>query len=389
MVFHLKAPFAGFDYLAQLPQTAPVPKAKDTGAKYKEHVISSGPYKFTTYDAGKQYVLERNDQWSADTDPIRPALPDKITVQLNMNPDDVDNQVISGDLDVDVQGAGAQPAAITKVLQDENLKKWSDNPTLARTWYVSIIPAVKPLDNIDCRKAIMYGVDHTGFQNAFGGPIAGGDIATTMLPPIIPGHQDFDLFPAGDDMTGDLDAAKKALADCGMPDGFETKMAYRNERPKEKATAEAFQQSLSRVGIKLTLQPEPDGTYFSDTCGVPKWTKENGVGLCTNGWGADWNDGFGFESQIFDSRAIRESGNYNMSVNIPEVDQMLDAASNELDKAKREQMWGEIDKRVVQDAVVYPGIYAKGLLLRSRTATNVFVSEAYQMYDYIAMGAGQ
>ena len=32
IVFHLKEPFAGFDYLAQLPQTAPVPQAKDTGA---------------------------------------------------------------------------------------------------------------------------------------------------------------------------------------------------------------------------------------------------------------------------------------------------------------------------------------------------------------------
>ena len=42
IVFHLKEPFAGFDYLAQLPQTAPVPKAKDTGAKYKNHVISTG-----------------------------------------------------------------------------------------------------------------------------------------------------------------------------------------------------------------------------------------------------------------------------------------------------------------------------------------------------------
>ena len=34
IVFHLKEPFAGFDYLAMLPQTAPVPEAKDTGAKY-------------------------------------------------------------------------------------------------------------------------------------------------------------------------------------------------------------------------------------------------------------------------------------------------------------------------------------------------------------------
>ena len=33
IVFNLKEPFAGFDYLAQLPQTAPVPEGKDNGAK--------------------------------------------------------------------------------------------------------------------------------------------------------------------------------------------------------------------------------------------------------------------------------------------------------------------------------------------------------------------
>ncbi|MDQ1483264.1 MAG: peptide/nickel transport system substrate-binding protein, partial [Actinomycetota bacterium] len=49
IVFHLKQPFAGFDYLAQLPQTAPVPQKKDTGAKYKEHVVSSGPYMWSKY----------------------------------------------------------------------------------------------------------------------------------------------------------------------------------------------------------------------------------------------------------------------------------------------------------------------------------------------------
>jgi hypothetical protein len=30
-------------------------------------------------------------------------------------------------------------------------------------------------------------------------------------------------------------------------------MAYRAERPKEKAVAESMQQSLAKVGIKLTL----------------------------------------------------------------------------------------------------------------------------------------
>ena len=62
-------------------------------------------------------------------------------------------------------------------------------------------------------------------------------------------------------------------------------------------------------------------------CGKPDYVVKNNLGLCTNGWGADWNDGFGFLSQIVDSRVIRPTGgSSNTSVRIPEVDKMLDEA---------------------------------------------------------------
>src|SRR5207249_8547653 len=37
VVFHLKTGFSGFDYFMMLPSSAPVPRAKDAGSKYKEH----------------------------------------------------------------------------------------------------------------------------------------------------------------------------------------------------------------------------------------------------------------------------------------------------------------------------------------------------------------
>jgi peptide/nickel transport system substrate-binding protein len=233
---------------------------------------------------------------------------------------------------------------------------------------------------------VFYGMDHTGYQTAYGGPFAGGEIATTLLPPLIPGYQKFDLFPAGKDYKGDPAAAKDALKKCGKPNGFETSIGYRAERPKEKATAEAFQQALDKIGIKLTIKPLPEGTYTSETCGLPSYVVKNDLGLCVYGWGSDWPDGYGFLSQIVDSRTMRPGGS-NLNVKIPEVDKMLDKATVEQDTAKRNEMWGAIDKRVMQDALIYPGIYSKSLLLRSKNATNVFVNDAFGEYDYLAMGA--
>jgi peptide/nickel transport system substrate-binding protein len=386
IIFHLNQPFSGFDYFAMLPATIPVPVAKDTGSKYKEHVISTGPYKFENNNLGKDFTLVRNDQWDPSTDPNRKALPDKIQVALNVNADDIDNRLIAGDLDVDIAGTGVQPATQGRVLGDPNLKKNADSAQVARLWYANVNPDVAPLDNVHCRKAILYGTDHEGYQRAYGGS-AGGDIATNLLPPLIPGAAKNDQYNFEAQKNGDLEAAKRELQECGQPNGFATNISYRAERPKEKATAESLQQSLARVGIQLTLKPYPAGDYFKLYAGKPDYAKSNNLGIMVSGWGADWPDGFGFLQQITDSRVIRASGgNTNLSVKIPAVDAMFDEALKTTDKPAREAIWAEIDKTVMENAVILPGIWARGLLYRPPNLHNVFVTDGFQMYDYTALG---
>ena len=152
-----------------------------------------------------------------------------------------------------------QPAVAGRVLDDPTLKAQADNPGSARLWYTSINPKVAPLDNIECRKAVMYAADRTGLPDRVRRRARRWRRSPPgIMPPQIPGYQKLDLYPAGADNKGDVDKAKAALTACGQPNGFATNMAYRAERPKEKATAEALQQSLARVGIKLTLKRLPD-----------------------------------------------------------------------------------------------------------------------------------
>jgi peptide/nickel transport system substrate-binding protein len=49
-------------------------------------------------------------------------------------------------------------------------------------------------------------------------------------------------------------------------------------------------------------------------------------------------------------------------------------------------VWGQIDKRVMEEAVIFPGVYAKSLLMRGKNLTNVFVNESLGYYDYMALG---
>ena len=385
IVFKLAKPFSGFDYFAQLPATIPVPQAKDTGTKYKEHVVSTGPYLFQTNDLGKSFVLARNPNWDPATDPNRKPLPDRIEVALNVNSDDIDNRLISGDLDVAVEGAGVQSAAQGRILTDQTLRANTDSPLAARLFYVVLNTDVPPLNDVHCRKAILYAADRVAYQRANGGE-TGGEIATNLLPPVIPGAVRFDLYPSADG-TGDLAKARDELAACGVPAGFGTHVSYRAEVPRERATAEALQQSLGRIGIRLELAPFPLADYYTLYAGKPDNARDNDLGLMITGWSADWPDGYGFLAQIVDSRTIRPSGgNANLGVKDPRVDMLLDDALRTTDPVAREQRWADIDRLVMEEARVLPGIWAKGLFYRPPYLTNMFITNGFQMYDYLAIG---
>jgi peptide/nickel transport system substrate-binding protein len=387
IVFHLKQPFAEWDYLVAM-QTQPVPRAKDNGLEYQKNIVSTGPYKIDTYERGKVMKLSRNPHWDPATDPLRKALPDNIEVALKQNADDIDQKLLAGALDMDIAGTGVQTAAQPKVLQDPKHKANADNVTAGYLRYMAVNRNVKPLDNVHCRRAVAYATDKLAAQTGFGGPVAGGEIATTILPPAVTGYEKADRYPVGADQHGDLEKAKQELAECGQPDGFSTKLAARSDRPKEVAAAQGIQQGLAKVGIKAEIVQVPAGDYFNKYAGVPKWVHDNGVGLMMMAWAPDWPSGFGFLQQIVDGRAIKPSGGTNLQeTDLPEVNKLLDEAAEDTNAETRNARYTKIDQLVMEDAGIVPLIYARLLLYRPSNVTNVTVTHGYGgMYDYLNLG---
>jgi peptide/nickel transport system substrate-binding protein len=388
IVFHLVKPFADFDYVAALPQTVPVPPAKDKGANYQLHPISTGPYMFQSYQLDKQITLVKNPNWSAATDPNRKQLVNKIVINLNVNADTIDQNLIHGNSDLDIAGTGVQAAARADILAPgSSLKKNADNVLSGFLWFTYINTKVKPLDNVHCRRAVEYAADKVAYQTAYGGPIAGGDIASTVMPPSVTGYKKFDLYEATTKPHGDVAKAKQELKLCGQPNGFSTSMAYRSDRPKEKATATAEQQALSKVGIKLTLQGYPSGKYFTNFAGVPNFVHSHNLGLDVGGWAPDWPDGYGFLYYLTAGPAISPAGNTNIEeLNDPKVNSLFDKAVKTTDAAARNAIWSQIDHEVMSQAVILPGVYAKSLLYRNPSLTNVFQQQYYAMYNYSTLG---
>jgi len=385
--FHLAKPFASFNYVVAIPQTAPVPPSKDTGSNYQLHPISTGPYKFQSYQLNKQLTLVRNPQWNPATNPDSKQLANKIVATFNMNANDIDSRLLAGDLDVDMAGTGVQAAARARVLSNTSLKNRSDNPISGFLWFAYLNTKVKPLDNLACRRAVQYAANKVNQQTAYGGPVAGGAIASTVAPPTLPGQKHFDLYEATTKPTGDLAKARQELAACGQPNGFKTSVSYRSDRPREQSAATALQASLARVGIKTTLHGYPSGTYFTNFAGVPRFVHQHGLGILFGGWAPDWPDGYGFFDFITAGDTISAAGNTNIAeLNDPKVNDMLAKMSRTNNPAQRNSYTSQIDRQVMNQAVILPEVYAKTLLYRPANLTNVYVQQYYGMYNYAVLG---
>jgi peptide/nickel transport system substrate-binding protein len=387
IVFHLAKPFADFNFVTAIPQTAPVPQKHDTGANYQLHPWSTGPYKVQSYQLNKQLTLVPNTFWNASTDPNAKQLVSKVTVTMNMNANDIDNRLLAGDLSVDAAGTGVQAAARAKILSTPSLKSQSDNPISGFLWFAYLNTIVKPMNNVNCRKAIEYAANKVNLQTAYGGPVAGGQIASTVAPPNVLGQKHFDLYEATTKPQGDPAKAKQALAACGQPNGFTTGIGYRSDRPKEVAAATALQQALSQVGIKTSLHGFPAGTYYANFCGVPKYVHQHNLGICFGGWAPDWPDGYGFFDFISAGNTIGAAGNTNIEeLNDPVVNNLLNKYATTADATVRNSYTSQIDMQIMKDAGILPEVYAKSLLYRGPNLTNVYVQPYYGMYNYAVLG---
>ena len=325
IVFHLATPYPDFNYVVAFSNTAPVPQAKDTGTNYQLKVQSTGPYMFQSYSLNKQLVLVRNPKWNPSWDTQAKQLPNKIVMDLNVNANDLDNRLLAGDIQVDAAGTGVQAAARAKVLSSNSLKASSDNPLAGFLWFIYLNTKVAPMNNLNCREAVEYAANKTQLQTAYGGPVAGGEIASTTLIPRPDRLPEVRPVRGHDQPAGDVTKAKAALQACGQPNGFTTGMAYRSDRPKEVQAAAGSAGGAGQVGIKLQLHGYPSGNYYSDFAGAPKYVHSHDLGIDIGGWAADWPNGNGMLDELVNGNSIVPAGNTNISeLNDPVINNLFD-----------------------------------------------------------------
>ncbi|MBS2533895.1 ABC transporter substrate-binding protein [Catenulispora sp. NF23] len=390
IVFHLVKPFADFDDVLTLPSTVPVPRAKDTGATYYEHVLSSGAYRFDSYAVGKELDLSASPAFNAASDPLHlhVAHAARIVDKVDVSAQTVDQDLLHGTTDVDQSGAGVQTATQSQVLGNPRLKAEADDPITGLLTYLTINTTIKPFDDIDCRKAVEWAIDKSAVQTAFGGGIGGGDIATTVLPPTVPGYVQQDLYQSPGH-TGDLAKARAEIATCKAAEhvtDITTQVGYYIDQPKDKPVADVVQQNLAAIGITVT----EDGFKYSQLsikAGSQSYVKQNNEALFITAWAADFPSGYGFLDQILTPDGIKATGESNYSeLDDPAVDSLMATALKTTDPDARNALYAQIDQQALKDAALVPMIDSRALMLRPPNLTNAYIEQAYGMYDYQALG---
>ena len=186
-----------------------------------------------------------------------------------------------------------------------------------------------PFTDVRVRKAMRIATDREALVSLVLGPDGG---VVSCDHPVWSGDQ----YRASLDCPPQIDEAKRLLAEAGYPDGIEVEITTSSIDPKFVLLAEAYQQQVSKAGIKVNLVMAPADGYWSEV-----WMKKTAF---NTRWGQRPAD------QIL-NEDYRSGASWNESYwNRPDFDELLDQARQELDFEKRKALYHRLQKILYEES---------------------------------------
>ena len=298
-----------------------------TGTFGTEQPIGTGPFKLESWQIGDRLTLVRNeDYW----DEAGKAKLDKLIIRPIS-----DNAARLQALQTgEIQGYDlVEPQDVPTIEGDEELQIL-ERPAF-NVAYVTINHKVKPFDQLEVRQAVAHGLDRQAVvDNFYGGR---GVVAKEFMPPSLPGY--------ADDVTEypyDPAKAKSLLQKAGLTLPVEVEFWYptdvsRPYMPDPKRNFEAFAASLNKSGFKVVPKSAP---WRPDYLGRVDTGKAGALNLI--GWTGDYADPDNFIGVFFQGQKPQ------WGFNNQELFDALDAAEVEPDTAKREELYKDVNRQIME-----------------------------------------
>jgi peptide/nickel transport system substrate-binding protein len=359
------------DFLSILTQTffAPVPDEYAAGYRvgesYDGHVVGSGPYKLATYVPRETLVLDRNPNWDPATDPLRRAWVDRIQVKFDVRIPLIQRAIDHGEADLSLTSHidATQVAALRS--DPERSRRLSVESSGCLLFLIlGTHRDAGAVADVRVRQAVNYAIDKAAYRDAMArryAPI--GELASTVLAPGAPGHQQYDLYPTPGG-RGDPARAKALLAEAGYPNGLTLSYATTSSG-RFAAPTKAIEDSLALAGIRLKVRTYRGIALWEESLQVPAKRLEHQLGH--NGWCPDYlgdNARQWIVAQYDGRLPLDVSGNFSEYDN-PAVNRLIDRALAEPDPARRAALWAQTDRRIMRDAPMVPLVWENHAFLRA------------------------
>jgi peptide/nickel transport system substrate-binding protein len=279
----------------------------------KSNSAASGAYIVESFKPGESVIVRRNEAWKGGTLPFFK----RIILQTVPEPATRANLIEKGDADLSIDLA----ASDIPTMEKPGRTKVVSVPQTNGFTHISMNTQMAPFDNVKVRQAVAAALPYEDMFKAAlfarGRRLYGADWSG------MPGDGS---FPQPMPLKTDPAAAKRLLAEAGMPEGFKTSFAFSTGQA---ATAEPLaallKEALGRVGIDVEIQKKPDAEFNT-------LEAEKKMGFFTDGATA-WLPATDYYFRLYFTRDQR--WNFASWKNV-EIEQVSAAARFELDPAKYE-----------------------------------------------------
>jgi peptide/nickel transport system substrate-binding protein len=307
-----------------------------------EHPIGTGPFEFVSWARNDRIVLKRYEDYWGDKSTldeliIRPIADNAARLQALQT-----GEIQGYDL--------VEPQDIATIEGDSSLQI-IDRPAF-NVAYVGFNIAKKPTDDVEVRKAIAYGLDRQAVvDNFYSGRAV---VATQFMPPEVVGYaEDVPKYEF------DPEKAKQILTDAGYTLPVPLEFWYptdvsRPYMPDPKRNFEAFAASLNKSGFKVTAKSAP---WNPDYLG--RADEGNAGNLRMLGWTGDYGDADNFIGTFFQSP---QKAWGTTTKPLTEIEKLLNDAEIETDESKRETLYQEANRKIMEQLPGVPYAHSRPAL---------------------------
>jgi len=234
-----------------------------------EKPVGTGPYYLESWNRGDSIVMKKFADYWGD-----PAITDTVVFRWSGEGAARLLELQSGTVDgID----NPSPDDFEVIKSDPNLKLY-DREAL-NIFYVAMTNTFPPFDNVKVRQAIAMGLDRQRLVDNF--YPEGSEVASHFTPCAVPNGCTGDAW-----YDYDLEAAKALLADAGFPNGFDTKIyfrdVFRSYLPEPSLVATDIQAQLKDLGINAEIVVMESGAFIEES------SAGRLDGLYLLGWNADY-----------------------------------------------------------------------------------------------------